>query len=91
MYILVLSKCVYHTSKSRLGALAACINLHFSARLVKTVQRLFISLYCPNKAQAMGRFLPPPQALREHFGQVRKMRVAGESACRVMFSRWWKL
>ena len=23
--------------------------------------------------------LPPPQALREHFGQVRKMRVTGES------------
>ena len=32
--------------------------------------------------------LPPPQALRERFGQVRKMRVAGESACRVMFSIW---
>jgi hypothetical protein len=31
--------------------------------------------------------LPPPQALREHFGQVRKMRVTGESARRVMFSR----
>jgi hypothetical protein len=32
--------------------------------------------------------LPHPQALRGHFGQVRKMPVTGESACRVMFSRW---
>ena len=36
---------------------------------------------CPKIGQIdiMIGILPPPQALREHFGQVRKMRVTGES------------